>query len=155
MFDFPEENIEQTRLWKEDKNLRDIFVHVHEWHLLLIDWIESNQKCNNNSFSPEPLDWESRGKMIENTWSKHRETTITSSIDLLKQSHKNTLKLIEKFSDRELYEKHYFAWTGNKPLASYCETATAKLYNWAINRINNRRNEITIEKVRNQVLSIY
>lgn len=25
-----------------DKNIRDILVHLHEWHLLLLNWVKSN-----------------------------------------------------------------------------------------------------------------
>ena len=30
--------------WKRDKNLRDVLIHLYEWHQLLLTWILSNQK---------------------------------------------------------------------------------------------------------------
>jgi hypothetical protein len=30
--------------WKRDKNLRDVFIHLYEWHQLLINWVSANQK---------------------------------------------------------------------------------------------------------------
>ena len=29
--------------WSRDKNLRDILIHLYEWHQLLLNWIKSNQ----------------------------------------------------------------------------------------------------------------
>ena len=28
--------------WKRDKNFRDVFVHLYEWHQLLLNWVKSN-----------------------------------------------------------------------------------------------------------------
>lgn len=28
--------------WKRDKNLRDILIHLYEWHQLLLNWITYN-----------------------------------------------------------------------------------------------------------------
>ena len=30
--------------WGRDKNLRDVLVHLYEWHQLLLNWINSNSK---------------------------------------------------------------------------------------------------------------
>ena len=28
--------------WRRDKNLRDVLVHLYEWHQLLLSWIRAN-----------------------------------------------------------------------------------------------------------------
>ena len=35
--------------WGRDKNLRDVLVHLYEWHQLLLNWINSNSKGERNS----------------------------------------------------------------------------------------------------------
>ena len=30
--------------WNRDKNLRDVLVHLYEWHQLLLNWINSNRE---------------------------------------------------------------------------------------------------------------
>lgn len=36
--------------WKRDKNLRDVLVHLYEWHQLLIGWIAANRTERNSLF---------------------------------------------------------------------------------------------------------
>lgn len=51
--------------WQRDKNLRDVLVHLYEWHQLLLDWISSNMKGENKAFLPETYNWKNYGKMNE------------------------------------------------------------------------------------------
>ena len=43
--------------WKRDKNLRDVLIHLYEWHQLLLDWIVSNQMGESKLFIPKPDKW--------------------------------------------------------------------------------------------------
>ena len=35
--------------WKRDKNLRDILVHLYEWHQLLLNWVKKKPTRRANS----------------------------------------------------------------------------------------------------------
>lgn len=54
---------------------------------------------------------------------------------MLKKSHENVLKLIDGFSDQELFTKQFFNWTGTTSLGSYCISATSSHYDWAIKKL--------------------
>lgn len=43
--------------WSRDKNLRDVLVHLYEWHQLLLSWIKANLDGENKTFLPEPYNW--------------------------------------------------------------------------------------------------
>ncbi len=53
---------------------------------------------------------------------------------MVKQSHAEVMKMIEGFSNEELFEKKHFTWTGATSLGSYCISATASHYDWAIKK---------------------
>lgn len=57
-------------------------------------------------------------------WEKHQETTLLNSIEMLKESHKSVMKIIDDFSNDELFAKGSFSWTGTSTLGSYCVSAT-------------------------------
>ena len=40
-----------------DRNLRDIFIHLYEWHQLLLRWVSANQGDEPKPFLPEPYNW--------------------------------------------------------------------------------------------------
>lgn len=43
-FDFTKMKAKSEAHWARDKNLRDVLIHLYEWHRLLIDWVKANQK---------------------------------------------------------------------------------------------------------------
>lgn len=121
--------------WKRDRNIRDIFVHLYEWHRLLLDWVAANQSGKNKPFLPESYTWKTYGPMNVAFWEKHQSTSYEQSRGMLKASHKAVLVLIENFSNEELFEKKHFSWTGTTSLGSYCVSATSSHYDWAMKKI--------------------
>ena len=118
-----------------DKNIRDVLVHLYEWHKLLLNWIKSNQEGKTVNFLPEPYNWKTYPQMNVELWKKHQNTLFEKSILLLKESHSDAMKLLETFSDEELFTKKYFSWTGTTNLGSYGVSATSSHYDWAIKKI--------------------
>lgn len=121
--------------WKRDKNIRDVLVHLYEWHQLLLNWISANQSGESKPFLPEPYTWKSYGDMNVGFWERHQSTAYERSREMLKESHKAVIALIETFSDEELFEKKHFSWTGTTNLGSYCVSATSSHYDWAMKKI--------------------
>ena len=54
-FDFSKDKKKKEAHWRRDKNLRDILIHLYEWHKLVLNWVRFNQKGGEKSFIPEPL----------------------------------------------------------------------------------------------------
>jgi hypothetical protein len=121
--------------WSRDKNLRDVLVHLYEWHKLLLDWINANRRGEANQFLPEPYNWKTYPAMNVEFWKKHQKTSLTESKNMLKNSHKDVMALIETFSDDELFAKKAFSWTGTTTLGAYCVSATSSHYDWAIKKL--------------------
>lgn len=42
-FDFAADEKKKEAHWKRDKNLRDVLIHLYEWHQLLLSWVQANQ----------------------------------------------------------------------------------------------------------------
>lgn len=118
-----------------DKNLRDVLVHLYEWHRLLLNWIHSNQAGHAANFLPEPYNWKTYPNMNVEFWKKHQTTPLEEAVPLLKRSHADVMKLIESFSDEELFTKKFFPWTGTTNLGSYCISATSSHYDWAMKKL--------------------
>ena len=121
--------------WTRDKNLRDVLVHLFEWHQLLLHWINANQNGEAKPFLPAPYTWKTYGDMNVLFFKKHQETSYDASKTLLRGSHKDVLHLIQSFSNEELFTSKYFPWTGTTSLGSYCVSATSSHYDWAMKKI--------------------
>lgn len=118
-----------------DRNLRDVLIHLYEWHQLLLNWVEANQKGNNSPFLPEPYNWKTYPQMNIDFWEKHQTTLLDDALNQLKNSHNAVMDLIENFSDEELFSKKHFNWTGTTSLGAYFVSSTASHYDWAIKKI--------------------
>jgi len=121
--------------WVRDKNLRDVLVHLYEWHQLLLNWVESNQNGIAAPFLPEPYNWKTYGQMNMQFWEKHQTTPYEAAKQMLCDSHNKVMDMIEGFSNEELFEKTRLPWTGTSTLGAYSVSATSSHYDWAMKKI--------------------
>ena len=134
-FDFSKDEKKKEAHWRRDKNLRDVLIHLYEWHQLILNWVHSNQKGEEKPFLPEPYNWKTYGDMNVEFWKKHQSTPLSDAKAMLKESHQQVMDLIATFSDNELFNKGIFDWTGTSTLGSYSVSATSSHYDWAIKKI--------------------
>ena len=138
-FNFGDTIKQKEAHWARDKNLRDVLVHLYEWHRLLSNWVAANRAGKQMPFIPAPYNWKTYGQMNWEFWENHQQTALKKSIGLVKKSHANVLAMIEEYSSGELFAKAVFTWTGATTLGSYCVSATASHYDWAIKKIKAHR----------------
>lgn len=62
-FNFSSDKSKKEAHWARDKNLRDVLVHLYEWHKLLMHWINSNMSGKHSSLIPEPYTWKTYGEI--------------------------------------------------------------------------------------------
>lgn len=134
-FDFSGDTNKKEAHWNRDKNLRDVLIHLYEWHQLILNWTSSNLKGEEKPFLPEPYNWKTYGEMNIEFYKKHQNTSLENAKDMLIKSHQNVLKLIDNFSEEELFVKGKFKWVGGSTLGSYFVSVTASHYDWAIKKI--------------------
>lgn len=121
--------------WKRDKNLRDVLIHLYEWHQLLLNWVSANQSGQLKPFLPAPYNWRTYGQMNLAFWEKHQTTSYEAAKEMLLESHTKVMALIQAFSNEQLFETRHFNWTGTSTLGAYCVSATSSHYDWAIKKI--------------------
>ena len=134
-FDFSKDEKKKEAHWKRDKNLRDVLIHLYEWHQLILNWVESNQKGEEKPFIPQPYNWRTYGDMNVEFWKKHQNTSLEDATKALQKSHKEILKLAENFTNEELFSKKVYKWVGGSTLGSYFVSATSSHYDWAIKKL--------------------
>lgn len=134
-FSFGDDFNKKEAHWARDKNLRDVLVHLYEWHQLLLNWVRSNQNGEARPFLPEPYNWRTYAQMNMGFWEKHQSTPYIKAKEMLKESHADVMKMIDTFTSDELFAKNSFSWTGTSTLGSYCVSNTASHYDWAMKKV--------------------
>lgn len=133
--DFSKDEKKKEAHWKRDKNLRDIFIHLYEWHQLLLNWVYFNQNGDNKPFIPKPYNWKNYGNMNVEFWKKHQFTSLEDAKNMVQKSHDEVIKLAETFSNEELFSKGVYQWVGGSVLGSYFVSVTASHYDWAMKKL--------------------
>lgn len=134
-FDFSADEKKKEAHWARDKNLRDILIHLYEWHSLLLNWVHANQNGDHKPFIPQPYNWKTYGEMNVEFWRKHQNTSLEEAKKLAETSHHEVLRLAETFSDEQLFSKGVYPWVGTSTLGSYFISVTASHYDWAVKKL--------------------
>ena len=134
-FDFSKDEKKKEAHWRRDKNLRDVLIHLYEWHQLILNWVHSNQKGEEKPFLPEPYNWKTYGDMNVEFWKKHQNTSLEDATDMFHKSHVDVLALAEKFTSEELFSKGVYKWTVGSTLGSYFVSTTSSRYDWAMKKL--------------------
>ena len=137
-FDFSDDEKKKEAHWSRDKNVRDVLVHLYEWHVLLLSFVKKNTDSKSAityPFLPAQYSWKTYGEMNIEIWKRHQNTSLDDAMSLLADTHQKVMALAEKFSDEELFTKKYFPWTGTTDLGSYFVSSTSSHYDWAIKKI--------------------
>ena len=138
-FDFSDQPSKKEAHWSRDKNVRDVLIHLYEWHQLLLNFPKNNEGVSDKksaiAFLPSEYSWKTYGAMNQMFWNRHQNTSLDSAKTMFAQSHAAAMKLIEGYTNEELFTKKYFPWTGNAALGDYCVSDTSSHYDWAMKKI--------------------
>lgn len=134
-FDFSKDEKKKEAHWERDKNLRDVLIHLYEWHRLVLNWVHCNKKGDNQPFIPRPYNWKTYGKLNMEFFKKHQDTSLEEAKELFQTSHKEVMDLAQDFSNEELFSKGIYDWVGGSTLGSYFVSVTASHYDWAMKKI--------------------
>ena len=135
-FDFSEDEKKTEAHWGRDKNVRDVLIHLYEWHQLLIKFVGHNIKEENKiAFLPSEYSWKTYGAMNVMLWKRHQGTSLDEAKKMLEASHKKVMEMAAGFTNEELFTKKYYGWTGTTDLGAYFVSSCSSHYDWAIKKI--------------------
>jgi Uncharacterized conserved protein len=124
------------RFEDRDKNLRDVLVHLHEWHKMVENWHRIGVLENGNPVVPgEGYTWKTLPDLNLKIWKKYQDTDLESSKQMLMESHTMIMNLIETHTNDELFLKSVYKWTKSSKLGAYFVGCTSSHYDWAMKKI--------------------
>lgn len=138
-FDFAADTKKKEAHWGRDKNLRDVLIHLHEWHNLMLQWIARNKAGIRSPFLMEGYNWKTYGDMNLLFWKKNQALPPDKAMAQFQESHEKIMAEIEKMSDEELFRKNVYDWVGGSTLGSYFASVTSSHYDWALKKLKAHR----------------
>jgi len=119
-----------------DKNLRDVLIHLHEWHKMVENWHRIGVLEGGIPSVPgEGYTWKTLPDLNLEIWKKYQDTNLGSSKLILKESHGMIMNLIEMHTNDELFSRSVYKWTKSSTLGAYFIGCTSSHYDWAMKKI--------------------
>lgn len=141
-FDFSADAKKKEAHWGRDKNVRDILIHLHEWHNLMLEWVANNKAGVRKPFLMEGYNWKTYGDMNIVFWKRNQAVSLDMALEQFKESHKKIMNTIHTMSNDELFQKNVYDWVGGSTIGSYFISVTSSHYDWAMKKIKAHRKMI-------------
>jgi hypothetical protein len=116
-------------------SVKDILAHLIDWEQRLIDWYQAGLRGEVPEIPAPGMSWRDLPALNQEGYEKHRDESLNDVMENFLNSYQETLKLVERMSEEEIYTPGYYTWTGKSSLYSYIAANTFKHYNWARNQI--------------------
>lgn len=144
-FDFSSDVKKMEAHWKRDRNVRDLLIHLYEWHNLMLEWITNNQAGKNKPFLMEGYNWKTYGDMNHLFWKRNQTISYDIALKQFKESHGKIMDAIQGMSNDELFQKNVYDWVGGSTIGSYFISVTSSHYDWAMKKIKAHRKMIDVK----------
>ena len=118
-----------------NRNIRDVLMHLHHWHLMMLEWYTVGMKGGKPAMPAKGYTWKTIPELNKWIWEKYKHIPIEDAKVNVRSSYMKVRSLIEEHSDEELFEKKRYKWTGSTSLGSYLISATSSHYDWGIKLI--------------------
>ena len=132
----PEQLAAEFAFEDRDRNVRDVLIHLHEWHRLLIEWVEANLAGDERPFLPDGYTWTDYAPLNVEIRDKHAETSVEDALEMVQASRAQVRELIQDRSDPELFENQHYPWTGTTSLGAYFISTTSSHDAWAMKKLH-------------------
>ena len=113
-----------------NRNIRDVVAHIHEWHMMFLDWYHVGMKGEKPFMPAKGFSWKEIKALNEKIWNAHLDASLAIVRKDLMESFVSVQAIIEKHSDVELFEKKRYKWTGSSSLGVYLRLTTSSHYDW-------------------------
>lgn len=114
-----------------NRNIRDVLAHLYHWHMMMVDWYNVGMKGEKPEMPAKGYTWKTVPELNKEIWKMYTDASLTEIKKKLDASHKEVMKLVDKHTNEELFEKKYYKWTGTSSLGAYLISATSSHYDWA------------------------
>jgi len=122
--------------WTRDKNLRDVLIHLHEWHHMVKVWYDVGTVNGGMPAVPGTgYTWATLPLLNQKIWERYQNVPLADAKKILFDSHTMIMNIIGSHTNDELFSKGVYKWTKTTTLGSYLISVTSSHYEWAMTKI--------------------
>jgi len=69
-----------------DRKVRDVLIHLHDWHRLLAEWVGANLAGDERPFLPDGYTWKDYAPLNVDIRDRHAETSVEHALETVQTS---------------------------------------------------------------------
>lgn len=115
----------------ENRTPKDIVAHLVAWHKLMETWYTKGMDDEEVEIPAPGYSFKDTPKLNEDLYQEYKNVEWDDIIAEFKSTHKLMMGWIKKHSDKELFTKKLYNWSGSTSIGSYFASATSSHYQWA------------------------
>lgn len=124
-----------------NRNIRDVLAHLHHWHILLLAWYDVGMTGAKPDMPAKGYTWRTLPDLNRKIRETYENVDLMSVEKLVDESFNRIQNIIKTHSEKDLFEKKKYNWTGSTSLAAYLISATSSHYDWALKLIKKCRKQ--------------
>ena len=129
-----------------DKNVRDVLVHLYEWHQMVNRWHDEGCRQGGKPAVPgEGYTWKTLPALNMEIWKRYQHVPLEEAKPMLKESHAMIIQLIQTHTNEELFGKAIYPWTKSSTLGAYFVGCTSSHYDWAMKKLAKHRKAYRVQ----------
>lgn len=125
-----------------NRNVRDVLAHLHHWQVMLLGWVQEAEAGKKPVMPAEGYKWSETPALNRQINKQYSNASLKKVRGLLDASHAATIALIDRHSNKQLFTKRHFAWTGSTSLGAYIIANSSSHYAWGRRTIQNAIQEL-------------
>ena len=117
--------------WIYDRCARDLLIHLHEWQVLMREFVGNIRNGQQRDYLPDEYrkNYHEMDRMLVE---KHQKTSFGKAQELLEETHKEMIQLVQSFTQEELFTKGFYKCTYTTTMAAYFASVTTSPYGQAV-----------------------
>jgi hypothetical protein len=112
-------------------SVKDVLAHLIEWEQMVLGWYAAGKKGKIPAIPAEGIKWSELPRLNQQIYEKHRDRSLPDVLKQFVASYRKIFKLAEGLSEKDLFTRGRYAWTGTTTLAAYIIGCTSSHYRWA------------------------
>ena len=116
-------------------SVKDFLAHRTEWGRMMIRWYTEAKAGVKSAVPSEKYKWNQLKALNADIYEQFKNTPLNEIVEQYNQVHDELYKLIESTTDKELFTKEFYDFTGTSDLAAYFNSSTAAHYRSAAKHI--------------------
>ncbi len=140
-------NLEDTQMeipgTCEKWSVKDILSHLVDWEKRCLSWYRAGLRGEVPQIPDEKFNWRQLPALNHEIFLAYKDMSLMAVKEKYEVSFKEMMAMIDGMSEEELFNPHYYKWTGNGLLRDYVNANTASHYRWASKLIRRFRKNLS------------